>query len=287
MIRHHTLTDLSLAAAATLAIIFLAWSLLFRSPSLPKVLAQSSVCPMSSECTDGTKSVNGVFFRCVNCHWEQQTDDPIVNTNNNYCCLSNGRTARCALLRIGEGCVANSLEPDVRLFTTAANNQQACEIQRASGVCNGSPSSASSSSNANKPSAACGNNVLETTNSEQCDWGGNNSDSLPNRCRRNCTFPACGDGKVDDNFSDPVTGTLLAEECDNIEYEVNGEKFPPVSATQWAWNAHEYCNSDCTVKQPASSLFFMFTKPAESPLYVVRNIFDWNSIFFPLSSLGF
>lgn len=291
MIRQHFLVDLSLVAAVVLVACALAWSLHARSPAVPKVLAQTAVCGNGStdtgeECDGGTKYEGGRYYRCVSCRWEQQSDDPIVQTNNNYCCLSNGRTARCVLLRTGEACVASPLESDVRLFSTAENNQRACETQRAFGTCTGIP--ASSRSSAQSSSAAlCGNNVLESSNGEECDWGGNNSDSLPNRCRKNCTFPACGDGKVDDNFSDPVSGTMLAEECDNIEYDINGTQYLPVSSTQWAWNAHGYCNGDCTVKLPSNPLFFMFPKSLESPLYVVRNIFDWNSIFFPLSTLGF
>ena len=47
------------------------------------------------------------------------------------------------------------------------------------------------------------------------------------------------------------------------------------------------CNFDCTVKQITNPLFFMFPSAIESPVYFVRNIFDWNSIFFPLSTVGF
>jgi hypothetical protein len=185
--------------------------------------------------------------------------------NNSYCCLSTGQRARCLLLQNGIPCEGNDLEPDVRLFSsTTENNRQACEIQRVTGTCTGTPTSSSSSA---QSSAGCGNNFLEASAGEECDWGGNNSDTLPNRCRTNCTFPVCGDGKVDDSFSDPVSGTMIAEECD-----------PGADAD---------CNSDCTVNQIVNPLFFMFPKSIESPLYIVRNIFDWNSIFFPLSTISF
>ena len=123
---------------------------------------------------------------------------------------------------------------------------------------------------------------------EECDWGGNNSDTLPNRCRKDCTYPTCGNGHVDDNFNDPVSGKTINEECDNIEYVLEGTSYPAVSDLQWAWNSHEYCSNQCTIKETTTnSIFFMFPRAIETPLYIVRPVFDWNSIFFPFSSLGF
>lgn len=288
--RQHSLIDLSLGVFAVVVVCALAWSLHARNASIPKVLAQSSRCPAGS-CTPGSTrrvSEGGYSFdeTCngyPQCGWNRPTVDPIINSNDSYCCFSTGHSARCDRIRAGVACQASLFEPDVRSFTSEPDNQWACEVQRVLGVCNGSPSSSSSSS-----AASCGNNVVETSNGEECDWGGNNSDTLPNRCRKNCKFPSCGDKMVDDNFSDPASGTVISEECDNIEYLIDGKDYPAVSSTQWTWNAHGYCNSDCTVKQPTvNPLFFMFPSAIENPLYVVRNVFDWNSIFFPLSSLGF
>lgn len=290
MTRHHTLVDLTLGAVVVLVACALAWSL-YTHRGAAKVLAQSAVCGNGSvdageECDGsmGSKYENGRYYYCSGCRWMQQTIDDPVPTNNNYCCLSNGRTARCAVLRTGEICEPNPLEQDVKLFSAEPNNQRACEEQRVSKVCNPVTTSSSSSF-----AASCGNNVLETSNHEECDWGGNNSDTLPNRCRRNCKFPTCGDGKVDDNFSDPVSGVAIAEECDNIQYVIDDETYPAVSDGAWAFNAHTYCGSDCRVKTTTTNpLFFMFPSAAiETSVYFVRNIFDWNSIFFPLSSLGF
>lgn len=273
--------DLVLSTAVFVVLGALAWSLFLRPPTTPLVLAQSAApggCPAGSECTDGTKVESGRTYRCVNCAWEQQTDDPAVTTNDNFCCLAKDGAARCERLRTGEACRPNALEPYAKLFSTAENNQRACSTECRPLSVQSSVSSAASSSSS---STWCGNNVLEPENGEECDWGGNNSDIVPNRCRKNCTFPTCGDSQLDDNFSDPVTGMFIAEECDNVE---DGNQ---VSETQWTWNLHETCNSNCTVKRPANPLFFMFPKALESPLYVVRKVFDWNSIFFPLSSLGF
>ena len=268
----------------------LAFSLHLHSTAIPKVLAQSSLCPPDS-CTGGAtrKVAEGGYtydetcYGYPTCSWHRQTIDPIVVTNNNYCCLSNGHTARCALLRTGESCEPNALETDVQLFSTASNNQRACEIQRVNGVCNGVRSSSSQSSSA----ASCGNNVREASNDEECDWGGNNSDTLPNRCSKNCKFPTCGNSRVDDNFSDPVSGTTIAEECDNIEYDIEGVQYPSVSSELFTLNQHSYCASDCTVKESLGSLFFIIPRQVDQPVYFIRKIFDWNSIFFPLSSVSF
>ncbi|MDO8469223.1 MAG: hypothetical protein Q7S29_05720 [Candidatus Peribacter sp.] len=269
MIRQHSLIDLSIGAVVVLMVCALVWSLHIRSTAIPRVLAQSTVCP--SPPSELTKVEGGFIYSWSGwpgCQWRQQTIDPPVATNNPYCCLSNGRTARCVMLRAGTTCVPNLLETDVKAFEYSdENNQQACEEQRRTGVCNEVPASSVSSSSRSSVAAGCGNNLLETASGEECDWGGNNSNSLRNRCRANCKFPTCGDGLLDDNFSDPVSGTMIAEECD-----------PGADIT---------CRSDCTVEQAFNPLFFMFPSALESPLYVVRNVFDWNSIFFPLSSLGF
>lgn len=50
----------------------------------------------------------------------------------------------------------------------------------------------------------CGNGVVD--DHEDCDDGTRNSDSVPNACRVDCSFPQCGDGVVDDAYG---------EECDD------------------------------------------------------------------------
>ena len=57
----------------------------------------------------------------------------------------------------------------------------------------------------------CGDGVLDPD--EECDDGENNSDTLGNACRLNCTLPYCGDGIWDD----------LSEECDDGNFwDVDG-----------------------------------------------------------------
>ena len=53
--------------------------------------------------------------------------------------------------------------------------------------------------------ADCGNGVLDK--GEQCDQGPLNSDTLPDRCRKNCRLPHCGDG-----VKDP------SEACDGTDF---------------------------------------------------------------------
>lgn len=50
--------------------------------------------------------------------------------------------------------------------------------------------------------AVCGNGQVEP--GEACDFGGGNSDTIPNRCRTTCVAAACGDGVLD-----------LGEACDD------------------------------------------------------------------------
>lgn len=43
----------------------------------------------------------------------------------------------------------------------------------------------------------CGDGILDTTRGEQCDRGGSNSNTEPDRCRLDCRQPRCGDGTTD------------------------------------------------------------------------------------------
>jgi cysteine-rich repeat protein len=55
----------------------------------------------------------------------------------------------------------------------------------------------------------CGDGVLD--DDEECDEGAANSDVVPDRCRRDCTEPVCGDGVVDLDAGETCEppGTLL------------------------------------------------------------------------------
>ncbi len=72
---------------------------------------------------------------------------------------------------------------------------------------------------ANPACPVCGNGVIEAA--EQCDDGANNSDTLPDACRTDCTLAHCGDGVVD-------TG----EQCDD---GANNSDVVP-----------DACRTDCT-----------------------------------------
>ncbi|MCF7844836.1 MAG: DUF4215 domain-containing protein [Kiritimatiellales bacterium] len=50
----------------------------------------------------------------------------------------------------------------------------------------------------------CGNGTIE--GAEECDNGSNNSDTVPNACREDCTDPICGDG---------ITDSANGEDCDD------------------------------------------------------------------------
>jgi hypothetical protein len=43
----------------------------------------------------------------------------------------------------------------------------------------------------------CGDGILQADAGEECDWGTDNSDVLPDHCRTDCELPHCGDGVVD------------------------------------------------------------------------------------------
>jgi cysteine-rich repeat protein len=60
--------------------------------------------------------------------------------------------------------------------------------------CGGDDPAASSGS-----TLLCGNSVIEGI--EECDHGGQNSDSSPNTCRTDCRLPWCGDGTIDSGES--------------------------------------------------------------------------------------
>ena len=58
----------------------------------------------------------------------------------------------------------------------------------------------------------CGNGVIEA--GEECDAGKDNSDTLPDRCRTNCSSARCGDGFVDQAELCDDGGRLSGDGCD-------------------------------------------------------------------------
>ncbi len=81
--------------------------------------------------------------------------------------------------------------------------------------------------NGNYIPPGCGNGVLEQ--GEYCDDGANNSDTLADACRMNCTLAACGDGVVDGS-----------EQCD-------GPALDGMDCTDFGSSTGVLaCNFDCT-----------------------------------------
>jgi hypothetical protein len=294
------LGDLSIGLIAlSLAALFLSYLESARVLA-PKVLADSvPTCTSANECTGGTKTEGGFFYYCSgppDCKWIRQTIDPPVPNPQEVCCLGNGQFANCVILS-ADKCIVTARYPEAVFFSGPTAMTQCNRAVMASGrkSCMGTArSSASSRSSSSAPllDTWCGDNVIQKVNGkgerEECDWGTGNSDLLPNKCRKNCRYPTCGDRKVDDNFFDRATNYRSSEECDNVDYVIEGTRYPAVSDSEWAWNAHGYCNSDCTIKTPESPLYYMFESIFNAtPLYLVRPAIDWNSIFFPFSSLTF
>jgi len=73
--------------------------------------------------------------------------------------------------------------------------------------------------------AGCGDSVVDT--GEECDDGPRNSDTLPNACRSTCQLPVCGDGVVDVAFEETCDdgATESGDGCSHVckvEYCGNG-----------------------------------------------------------------
>lgn len=99
----------------------------------------------------------------------------------------------------------------------------------------------------------CGNGVLEGL--EECDDGGDNSDTRADACRSNCRLPACGDGVVDANEScdeGPGNSDVVPDACrlscadpscgDGVVDVVLGESCDPGAGLPTAT-----CGSSCRV----------------------------------------
>jgi len=200
-----------------------------------------------------------------------KVDDPRGDPRpeDTYCCMGDGVGQASCYLMDSSGCKASGQNKVAVFFS----NRDDCNAVRIWANCQAPDPPRS------RP--VCGDAVVQKPNKdgfyEQCDAGTEiNSDSLPDRCRRNCTLPKCGDGVVDSN-----------EACDN---------YPRESDLTWAFNEHPTCNSDCTSKlavedaEDSQNLFYMFKglfAPLTENLFLVRPLIDWNTIFFPFSTLPF
>lgn len=83
----------------------------------------------------------------------------------------------------------------------------------------------------------CGNGVLEIN--EECDNGGQNSDSVPDACRTNCKKSYCGD-EVIDIFEDCEPGDLGGFNCVELGYGGGTLKCDP----EYCEFDDERCNDD-------------------------------------------
>jgi cysteine-rich repeat protein len=100
----------------------------------------------------------------------------------------------------------------------------------------------------------CGDAIDNDGANEECDSGANNSDTLPNTCRSNCTLPTCGDSVVDSNeFCDdgnPNSGDGCSSSC---TVEACGDGFLNIfteqcdTGTANSNTAPDACRLDCTV----------------------------------------
>lgn len=65
----------------------------------------------------------------------------------------------------------------------------------------------------NCQATACGDGYRDPADGEECDWGVNNSDKVPNACRSDCTLPTCGDAVADDGETCDDGNALDSDDC--------------------------------------------------------------------------
>lgn len=281
-----TLTDLCLGLC-----MFLIAGMLFavlRSESMvaPKVLAfsvHSCGAEGGDECTSGATKrelVDGEYraFSCnLNCQWEMNTAAPAKDAIVlPYCCLSDGARAQCLPMPPLQSCEKTT----TYLYAVRYESRNDCFGVRLDPTCGAVSSSRSSASD-----TRCGDGIVQKLNgdreTEQCDpkeKGKERSNTLPNRCRMNCQYPACGDSVLDDDY---VDGTYkLQEQCENVN--------PVASPSDWEWNRHPSCNNDCTIKaEEEAPVYFMFKSIVENTLWFIRPLVDWQSVFLPFTETEF
>lgn len=78
-----------------------------------------------------------------------------------------------------------------------------------------------------EPILTCGNGVLDP--GEECDNGVNNSDTLPDACRTNCTEAGCGDGTIDSGENCDDGNLINGDGCSSSCQVEPGELVPTVS----------------------------------------------------------
>ncbi len=134
--------------------------------------------------------------------------DPGEACDGYYVCNGPGITETCTGPNdltncdagVTECVIATGLCTDESGFCTLANEDTACPAGEScmatplAGVCNSTCTGF----------GVCGDGIVDTDLSEECDDGNGNSDVAADACRSNCRNPTCGDGVVDGG-----------EECDD------------------------------------------------------------------------
>jgi cysteine-rich repeat protein len=105
----------------------------------------------------------------------------------------------------------------------------------------------------------CGDGVA--TGAEQCDQGPQNSDTIANRCRTDCTSPRCGDG-VQDTGEQCDDGNLAdGDGCDHLcQIELAATPSPSVLGSQQERSGVHAAPTIVTVPQP-QYIAQAFTQP--------------------------
>jgi cysteine-rich repeat protein len=133
---------------------------------------------------------------------DEECDDGAANSDTRPdACRSDCRAARCGdgvvdaddecddgATRSGDGCAADCTIEDGVCGNGVVDAEEDCDDGNRTGGdgCGG---------DCTVEEGVCGNGRLEA--GEECDEGRLNSDVLPDRCRRDCSVPSCGDLVVD------------------------------------------------------------------------------------------
>ena len=99
----------------------------------------------------------------------------------------------------------------------------------------------------------CGDGVQDPL--EECDWGKNNSNTLIDACRENCTEPTCGDGVVDSNEACDDgnridDGNGCSETCERVGFCGDNEIQSAVESCEDGNEVNgDGCSSNCITEQ--------------------------------------
>jgi cysteine-rich repeat protein len=102
----------------------------------------------------------------------------------------------------------------------------------------------------------CGDAIIHKN--EECDLGEKNSDTEPNACRTNCSFPGCGDGVTDFAFkeecddgnlrdNDGCSAQCIFEDLKAIPVCGNGALEPPEECDDGNRHDNDGCSANCVI----------------------------------------